>query len=47
MDPLISTQALADRLQRGDRPLRLFDATVHLRPAQPGPYVVESGACRL
>jgi thiosulfate/3-mercaptopyruvate sulfurtransferase len=45
MHALISTQALADRLQRGDalRPLRLFDATVHLRPAQPGPYVVESG----
>ena len=45
MDALISTQALADRLQRGDdpRPLRIFDATVHLRPAQPGPYVVESG----
>jgi len=45
MDALISTQALADRLQRGDapRPLRLFDATVHLRPAQPGPYVIESG----
>jgi thiosulfate/3-mercaptopyruvate sulfurtransferase len=45
MDALISTQALAERLQRGDtpRPLRIFDATVHLRPAQPGPYVVESG----
>jgi thiosulfate/3-mercaptopyruvate sulfurtransferase len=45
MDALISTQALADSLKRADgsRPLRLFDATVHLRPAQPGPYVVESG----
>jgi thiosulfate/3-mercaptopyruvate sulfurtransferase len=45
MDVLISTQALAERLQRSDapRPLRIFDATVHLRPAQPGPYVVESG----
>jgi thiosulfate/3-mercaptopyruvate sulfurtransferase len=45
MDALISTQALADRLQRADAPrrLRLFDATVHLRPAQPGPYVIESG----
>jgi thiosulfate/3-mercaptopyruvate sulfurtransferase len=45
MDALISTQALADRMQRGDapRPLRIFDATVHLRPAQPGPYVIESG----
>jgi hypothetical protein len=42
---LISTPALVDRLQRGDtpRPLRIFDATVLLRPAQPGPYVVESG----
>ncbi len=45
MDTLISTQDLAERLQRGDAPcpLRIFDATVHLRPAQPGPYVVESG----
>ncbi len=43
MQPLISTQALADRLQRGDRPLRLFDTTVHLRAAQPGPYRVDSG----
>ena len=45
MQPLISTTALAEQLARpdaGDR-LRLFDATVHLRPAQPGPYVVESG----
>jgi len=45
MQPLISTQALADKLARPDarERLRLFDATVHLRPAQPGPYVVESG----
>lgn len=45
MQPLISTDALAQKLARPnarDR-LRLFDATVHLRPAQPGPYVVESG----
>jgi thiosulfate/3-mercaptopyruvate sulfurtransferase len=45
MQPLISTAALAERLASpgaSDR-LRLFDATVHLRPAQPGPYVVESG----
>jgi thiosulfate/3-mercaptopyruvate sulfurtransferase len=26
-----------------DRPLRLFDTTVHLRPAVPGPFTVESG----
>lgn len=40
---LISTQDLARRLT-GDRGrLRLFDATVHLRPAHPGPYAVESG----
>jgi len=45
MHTLISTDALAERLSHpdaGDR-LRLYDATVHLRPAQPGPYVVESG----
>ena len=35
----------ADWLQRhlGDPDLRIFDATVHLRPATPGPYRVESG----
>lgn len=27
----------------GDPDLRIFDATVHLRPATPGPYTVESG----
>lgn len=45
MQPLISTEALAERLARPDarERLRLFDATVHLRPAQPGPYTVESG----
>jgi thiosulfate/3-mercaptopyruvate sulfurtransferase len=45
MHPLISTQALADRLAQGDSPgrLRVFDTTVHLRPASPGPFVVESG----
>lgn len=40
---LISTQALADRLVAGAPRLRLFDATVHLRPAEPGPFVAESG----
>ena len=40
---LISTRDLAERLA-GDRgTLRIFDATVHLRPAKPGPYTVESG----
>ena len=45
MQPLISTAALAERLASPDasQRLRLYDATVHLRPAQPGPYVVESG----
>jgi thiosulfate/3-mercaptopyruvate sulfurtransferase len=43
MHPLVSTQALAERLQRGDARLRLFDATVHLRAAQSGPYRIESG----
>ena len=45
MHPLISTQALADRLAAapGGRPLRLFDVTTHLRPATPGPWAVESG----
>jgi thiosulfate/3-mercaptopyruvate sulfurtransferase len=43
MDLLISTQVLAERLSSGRGQLRLFDATVHLRPASPGPYTVESG----
>lgn len=45
MHPLISTQALADRIAQGDGPgrLRVFDTTVHLRPADPGPFRVESG----
>jgi thiosulfate/3-mercaptopyruvate sulfurtransferase len=45
MHPLISTQALADRLAdaTANRPLRLFDVTAHLRPATPGPWAVESG----
>jgi thiosulfate/3-mercaptopyruvate sulfurtransferase len=38
---LASTAWLADHL--GDPDLRIFDATVHLRPANPGPYVIESG----
>ena len=38
---LVSTEWLAAHL--GDADLRLFDATVHLRPASPGPYTVESG----
>jgi len=40
---LVSTQELAERLATADARLRLFDATVHLRPANPGPYTVESG----
>ncbi|MDH4390690.1 MAG: rhodanese-like domain-containing protein [Aquabacterium sp.] len=44
MHPLISAQALADRLATpAGPPLRLFDVTAHLRPATPGPWVVESG----
>jgi thiosulfate/3-mercaptopyruvate sulfurtransferase len=45
MHPLLSTQALADRMAQGEtgRRLRVFDTTVHLRPSQPGPFVVESG----
>lgn len=38
---LVSADWLAANL--GDPDLRVFDATVHLRPAKPGPYVVESG----
>ncbi len=47
MHPLMSTIDLAERLATpGGRPLRLFDTTVHLRPAppgSPGPFRVESG----
>jgi thiosulfate/3-mercaptopyruvate sulfurtransferase len=46
MPPLISTAELAARLAQpatGRPPLRIFDGTVHLRPARPGPYVAESG----
>jgi thiosulfate/3-mercaptopyruvate sulfurtransferase len=39
--PLVSTDWLAQRL--GSTDLRIFDCTVHLRPAKPGPYVIESG----
>jgi len=38
---LISTAWLQDHL--GDPDLRIFDVTVHLRPATPGPYRIESG----
>ena len=38
---LVTTAWLADHL--ADPQLRLYDATVHLRPATPGPYTVESG----
>lgn len=38
---LVSTGWLQDHL--GDPNLRIFDVTVHLRPATPGPYTVESG----
>jgi len=38
---LVSTAWLADHL--GDPDLRVFDVTVHLRPATPGPYRIESG----
>jgi thiosulfate/3-mercaptopyruvate sulfurtransferase len=38
---LVSTAWLADSL--GDPDLRVFDVTVHLRPATPGPYRIESG----
>jgi thiosulfate/3-mercaptopyruvate sulfurtransferase len=38
---LVSTEWLAANL--GDAALRLYDVTVHLRPATPGPYNVESG----
>lgn len=42
MHPLISTAELAERLAAGAPRLRLFDATTHLRPAQPGPFRVEN-----
>lgn len=38
---LVSTAWLAAHL--GDADLRLFDVTVHLRPAPAGPYQIESG----
>lgn len=38
---LVSTDWLAGHL--ADPELRLFDVTVHLRPATPGPYTIESG----
>ena len=39
--PLVDTDWLAGQLEAPG--LRVFDCTVHLRPATPGPYVVESG----
>ena len=38
---LVSSAWLADNL--GDPDLRVFDVTVHLRPAPTGPYQIESG----
>lgn len=38
---LVSTEWLEAHL--GDPDLRVFDVTVHLRPATPGPYRIESG----
>lgn len=38
---LVSTAWLAENL--ADPDLRVFDVTVHLRPATPGPYRIESG----
>ncbi len=38
---LVSTEWLAGHLRDPD--LRVFDVTVHLRPATPGPYTIESG----
>ncbi len=38
---LVSTDWLAAHL--ADPDLRIFDVTVHLRPATPGPYAIESG----
>lgn len=44
MHPLITTPALADRLQQGDAPrrVRLFDVTQHLRPTADGRLAVHS-----
>lgn len=39
--PLVSTAWLGERLSDGD--LRIFDATVHLRPSSTGVYTAESG----
>ncbi len=39
--PLVSTDWLATHLRDSD--LRVYDTTVHLRPATPGPYRIESG----
>ena len=38
---LVSTEWLAAHIDAPD--LRIFDVTVHLRPASPGPYAIESG----
>ncbi len=38
---LVSTEWLAAHL--GDPGLRIYDATVHLRPSTSGPYAIESG----
>ena len=38
---LVSTEWLAAHL--ADPDVRVFDVTVHLRPATPGPYTIESG----
>lgn len=38
---LVTTEWLAEHLRDPD--VRIFDATVHLRPARPGPYRIESG----
>ena len=38
---LVSTDWLAENL--GDANLRVYDATVHLRPSKEGPYMIESG----
>ena len=38
---LVSSGWLTEHL--GDADLRIFDVTVHLRPASPGPYTIEPG----
>lgn len=38
---LVSTEWLAENLE--DPALRIYDATVHLRPSKAGPYTIESG----